>query len=132
SRQRPGTGRLADALRSGDARLREPDGHDEPGSCSLRPRHRAPERRSASVEKEPWRFAVPPTAHAYGAELAQLYTDLAFLAANSNLPGREWLATCFAGAAFHHVEDVGNQIHTVQVGIYEFFRAAWVQSKLRE
>src|SRR5437870_8967334 len=84
------------------------------------------------LKKEPWRFAVPPTAHAYGAELAQLYTDLALLAASSNLPGREWLATCFAGAAFHHVEDVGNQIHTVQVGIYEFFRDAWFQSKLRD
>jgi hypothetical protein len=84
------------------------------------------------LKKEPWRFAIPPTAHAYGAELAQLYTDLALLAASSNLPSREWLATCFAGAAFHHIEDVGNQIHTVQVGIYEFFRDAWFQSKLRD
>ena len=84
------------------------------------------------LKKEPWRFAVPPTAHAYGAELAQLYTDLAFLAANSQLPSSEWLAACFAGAAFHHIEDVGNQIHTVQVGIYEFFRDAWFQSKLRD
>jgi hypothetical protein len=86
----------------------------------------------AVLKKEPWRFAVPPTAHAYGAELAQLYTDLALLAAGSDLPSREWLAACFAGAAFHHIEDVGNQIHTVQVGIYEFFRDAWVQSKLRD
>ena len=30
----------------------------------------------AVLEKEPWRFAVPPTAHAYGAELAQLYTEI--------------------------------------------------------
>src|SRR5229473_3215603 len=44
----------------------------------------------------------------------------------------DWLAACFAGAAFHHLEDVGNQIHTVQVGIYEFFRDAWMQSKLRD
>jgi hypothetical protein len=84
------------------------------------------------LKKEPWRFAVPPTAHAYGAEFAQLYTDLALLAAASDLPSREWLAACFAGAAFHHIEDVGNQIHTVQVGIYEFFRDAWLQSKLRD
>ncbi|HWE24807.1 MAG TPA: hypothetical protein VG496_12795 [Myxococcales bacterium] len=84
------------------------------------------------LKKEPWRFAVPPTAHAYGAEFAQLYTDLALLAATSNLPSRDWLAACFAGAAFHHIEDVGNQIHTVQVGIYQFFRDAWFQSKLRD
>jgi hypothetical protein len=84
------------------------------------------------LKKEPWRFAVPATAHAYGAEFAQLYTDLALLAAASDLPSREWLAACFAGAAFHHIEDVGNQIHTVQVGIYEFFRDAWLQSKLRD
>jgi hypothetical protein len=86
----------------------------------------------AVLKTEPWRFAVPPTAHAYGAEMAQLYTDLALLAATSDLPSREWLAACFAGAAFHHVEDVANQIHTVQVGIYEFFRDAWLQSKLRD
>ena len=84
------------------------------------------------MKTEPWRFAVPPTAHAWGAELAQLYTDLALLAAGSDLPSRDWLAACFAGAAFHHLEDVGNQIHTVQVGIYEFFRDAWMQSKMRD
>jgi hypothetical protein len=84
------------------------------------------------LKKEPWRFAVPKSAHAYGAELAQLYTDLSLLAATSDLPSRDWLAACFAGAAFHHIEDVGNQIHTVQVGIYEFFRDAWFQSKLRD
>ncbi len=86
----------------------------------------------AVLKKEPWRFAVPPTAHAYGAELAQLYTDLSLLAAASDLPSREWLAACFAGAAFHHIEDVANQIHTVQVGIYDFFRDAWLQSRLRD
>ena len=84
------------------------------------------------LKKEPWRFAVPPSAHAYGAEMAQLYTDLALLAESSPLQSREWLAACFAGAAFHHIEDVANQIHTVQVGIYEFFRDAWLQSKLRD
>jgi hypothetical protein len=86
----------------------------------------------AVLKNEPWRFAVPSTAHAYGAELAQLYTDLSLLAAGSDLASREWLAACFAGAAFHHLEDVGNQIHTVQVGVYEFFRDALLQSKLRD
>jgi hypothetical protein len=84
------------------------------------------------LKTEPWRFAIPPAAHAYGAELAQLYTDLSLLAAASDLPSRDWLSACFAGAAFHHIEDVGNQIHTVQVGIYQFFRDAWFQSKLRD
>src|SRR5216684_1107873 len=37
----------------------------------------------AVLKKEPWRFAVPPTAHAYGAELAQLYTNLSLLAAGA-------------------------------------------------
>jgi hypothetical protein len=81
------------------------------------------------LKKDPRRFAVPPTAHAYGAELAQLYTDLAALALES---GSDWLAATFAGAAFHHIEDVCNQIHTVQVGIYEFFESAFLQSKWRD
>jgi hypothetical protein len=84
------------------------------------------------LKKEPWRFAVPPTAHAVGADFAQLYTDLALLSATSGLPSRDWLAASFAGAAFHHIEDVANQIHTVQVGIYDFFRDAWLQSKIRD
>jgi hypothetical protein len=78
------------------------------------------------LKKDPRRFAVPPTAHAYGREFAQLYTDLAGLAEN------EALSATFAGAAFHHIEDVCNQIHTVQVGIYEFFESAFLQSKLRD
>ena len=84
------------------------------------------------LKKDPAHFAVPPTAHAYGAEFAQLYTDLALLAANSGLAGGPWLSATFAGAAFHHLEDVANQIHTVQVGIYEFFESAFLQSKLRD
>ena len=84
------------------------------------------------LKKDPAHFAVPPTAHAYGTELAQLYTDLALLAAKSGLAGGPWLSATFAGAAFHHLEDVANQIHTVQVGIYEFFESAFLQSKLRD
>ena len=86
----------------------------------------------AVLKSDPRRFAVPPTVHAYGADFAQLYTDLALLAAHSDLPSRQWLAMAFAGSAFHHIEDVANQIHTVQVGIYEFFEAAFVQSKVRD
>ena len=84
------------------------------------------------LKKEPWRFAVPPTAHAYGPEFVRIYTDLARLASGSGLPSAKWLEATFAGAAFHHLEDVCNQIHTVQVGIYEFFQSAFLQSKLRD
>src|ERR1700682_127041 len=84
------------------------------------------------LEKEPWRFAIPPTAHATGAELVQIYTDLAALAAASGLPSAAWLQAAFAGAAFHHLQDVCNQIHTVQVGIHEFLQTAFLQSKLRD
>src|SRR5947199_1031436 len=55
------------------------------------------------LKKDPRRFAVPKSAHAWGAELAEIYTDLALLASRSDVPGREWLAACFAGAAFHHI-----------------------------
>jgi hypothetical protein len=84
------------------------------------------------LKKDPAHFAVPPTAHAYGAELAQLYTDLALLAGGSGLPSAQWISAIFAGAALHHLQDVANQIHTVQVGIYEFFESAFIQSKLRD
>jgi hypothetical protein len=75
---------------------------------------------------DPRRFAVPPTVHTFGADFAASYTALALLAAR--LPGGERLALTHAGAAAHHIEDVANQIHTVQVGIYEFFVDAKLQS----
>jgi hypothetical protein len=84
------------------------------------------------LKKEPWRFAVPATAHAYGPEFVRIYSELAELAGASGLPSGPWLQAAFAGAAFHHLEDLCNQIHTVQVGIYEFFEAAFIQSKLRD
>ena len=86
----------------------------------------------AVLKSEPWRFAVPPTAHAYGPEFVHIYTDLSALAAGSGLPSAAWLSATFAGAAFHHLEDLCNQIHTVQVGTYQFFREAFIQSKLRD
>jgi hypothetical protein len=84
------------------------------------------------LKKDPRHFAVPADAHTFGADFAQLYTDLALLAADPALPSHGWLSATFAGAALHHVEDLANQIHTVQVGIFEFFEAAWLQSKLRD
>ena len=84
------------------------------------------------LKKDPRHFAVPADVQTFGADFAQLYTDLALLAADPALPAHPWLSATFAGAAFHHVEDLANQIHTVQVGIFEFFEAAWLQSKVRD
>jgi hypothetical protein len=84
------------------------------------------------LRTDPHRFAVPPDAHTFGADFVQIYTDLALVARGSGLRGGDFLEQTFAGAAFHHLEDLANQIHTVQVGIYEFFRAAFVQSQVRD
>lgn len=84
------------------------------------------------LREDPARFAVPPTTRAFGGEFAQLYADLALLARVSDLPARAWLEATFAGASFHHVQDVANQIHTLQVGPFDFFRATFAQSLLRD
>ena len=84
------------------------------------------------LKTDPRRFALPADAQSWGAQFAQTYTDLALIARQSDLPSRAWLTGAFAGGAFHHLEDVSNQIHTIQVGIFEFFEAAFLQSKLRD
>jgi hypothetical protein len=84
------------------------------------------------LKKDPRHFAIPKDIRAFGEDFAQLYADLSLLAEGAGLPSSAWLAAVFAGASFHHLEDVSNQIHTVQVGSYEFFRAAWLQSKRRD
>lgn len=78
------------------------------------------------LKSDPRRFAVPPTVQTFGAAYAEMYTVLAALA--GRLPGGERLALTHAGAAAHHVEDVANQIHAVQVGLYDFF----VDAKLEQ
>jgi hypothetical protein len=78
------------------------------------------------LKSDPRRFAIPPTVHTFGADFAESYSILAALAAR--LPGGQRLALTHAGAAAHHLEDVANQIHTVQVGIYEFFVDAKIES----
>ena len=64
---------------------------------------------------------------ALAADMAQMHTDLAVLAWLWGKPGSRYLALSFAGQSFHFLEDVGNQIHTVQVGAYDFFLAAKIQ-----
>ena len=78
---------------------------------------------SEVLKSDPPRFAV---ASGYpkgkvitlAAEMAQEHIDLAMLAA---LDGQPTLAALYTGQAFHYLEDVCNPIHTVQVGLYDFF-----------
>src|SRR5262249_52429492 len=78
------------------------------------------------LKSDPRRFAKPPTVHTFGADFTESYSGLAALAAR--LPNGQRLALTHAGAAAHHIEDVANQIHTVQVGIYDFFVDATIES----
>lgn len=77
------------------------------------------------LKSEPRRFAVA-TGYPKGpiltlaAEMAQLHLDLALLAILSEEPNPA-LAWLYIGHAFHYLQDVTNQIHTVQVGIFDFF-----------
>lgn len=81
---------------------------------------------------DPAGFAMPKETQAFGGEFAQLYTDLALLASTSGLDRGAWLSATFSGAAFHHIQDTANQIHTLQVGPFVFFRAALWQLVTRE
>lgn len=60
----------------------------------------------------------------FAPERAQAYADLAVLARHLNEMG---LAALYAGNGFHYLGDLGNQIHTIQVGIYRFFVDATLQ-----
>jgi len=82
------------------------------------------------LKRDPRRFAIPPTVHTFGAEMAESYTLLALLAAR--LPAGARLSVVLAGAAAHHIEDTANQIHTVQVGLYDFFVDATLEAYKRE
>jgi hypothetical protein len=79
------------------------------------------------LKTEPRRFAFPPTAKAFAPEFAQLHTDLAIAAATSGTPGGRALSWIWLGAAHHYIEDVANQVHTLQA-IYPFFVDAKLQS----
>ncbi len=83
------------------------------------------------LKAEPRRFASPPNARAFAADFAQVHTDLALAAAATGTPGGRALAWCFLGNAHHYLEDVANQIHTLQA-IYPFFVDAKLQSLKEE
>jgi len=89
----------------------------------------------ATLKTRPWDFAVatglPGPVETYAPDNAQMYTDLAVLAALGGRPRWQALAALWAGNAFHYVADCGNAVHTVQVGIYDVFVDATIRAWIR-
>lgn len=86
----------------------------------------------AVLKSEPRRFAKAAgwpqgPVVTLAAEMAQLHLDLALLAQLSDGPASRELAYYYAGAGFHYLEDVGNQIHTLQIGLFDFFEDAFIE-----
>jgi hypothetical protein len=79
------------------------------------------------LEAEPRRFSVPPDAMTFAPDFAQVHTDLALGAASLGTPGGRQLGWALLGQGEHYLEDVANQLHTVQA-IYPFFVSAKLQS----
>lgn len=61
------------------------------------------------------------------AEMTQIHLDLALLAGLSDAPSSQELGWQFTGEGFHYLSDIGNQIHTVQVGFFGFFKDAFLE-----
>ncbi len=82
----------------------------------------------AVLKERPADFAVPVgfdgPVLTFAPERAQAYGDLAVLARHFDQPA---LAAIYAGNAYHYLADVANQIHTVQVGTYDFFVDATIE-----
>src|SRR5205085_7863023 len=89
----------------------------------------------ATLKHEPWNFAIatgfPGPVETYAPDNAQAYTDLALLASAQGRPAWRTLGAFYAGNAMHYIADVGNAVHTVQVGIYPIFFDATIQAWLR-
>jgi hypothetical protein len=79
------------------------------------------------LEAEPRRFAVPPDALTFAADMVQAHTDLALGAASLGTPGGRQLGWTLLGQGEHYLEDVANQIHTLQA-VYPFFVSAKLES----
>ncbi len=79
------------------------------------------------LKAEPRRWAFPPTAKAFAPDMAQVHTDVALAAATSGAPGGGALGSVWLGASHHYMEDVANQIHTLQA-VYPFFVDAKIES----
>lgn len=72
----------------------------------------------AVLLSDPRHFAIPADLETRVSALAQMYTDLAIAAGVWQQP---CLAVMFEGGFEHYAGDVGNQIHTVQLGPAAFF-----------
>ncbi len=85
----------------------------------------------ATLALAPWNFVAAigfqtDSVESYAEANAQLYTDLSYLAMLGGGSGSEMISTLFAGNAMHYIADVGNQIHTLQAGIKDFYSdATW-------
>jgi hypothetical protein len=71
--------------------------------------------------RKPHLFARPPEQLGSAPEFSESYTELAMIAKLWGGPGAEWLALTFGGHNLHGIEDVGNQIHTTQIGTWKFW-----------
>jgi hypothetical protein len=63
----------------------------------------------------------------YAEANAQMYTDLSYITALGGGSGADMLSALFAGNAMHYIADVGNPIHTLQVGIKDIYTDATMQ-----
>ena len=79
------------------------------------------------LKREPWRWSYAQDPRAFAPHFADVHTDLALCAASLDEPAGEGLAWLIVGQAHHYVEDVANQIHTLQA-IYPFFFDAKLQA----
>jgi hypothetical protein len=79
------------------------------------------------LKRDPRRFSVPPDALTFAADFAQLQTDLALGAASLGTPGGRQLGWALLGQGEHYLEDVANQVHTLQA-VYPFFVSAKLES----
>jgi len=90
----------------------------------------------ATLKSAPWDFAIatgfPGPVETWAADNAQVCSDLAVLATRWDPRAGRTLAAFWAGGAMHYIADVGNAVHTVQVGIYGIFLDATVQAWLRK
>jgi hypothetical protein len=88
------------------------------------------------LRTDPRRFAAPfgwpkGPVKTLAREMTQAHYDLAVLASLWNTPAGRSLGYLYLGQAFHYLQDVGNQIHTVQVGSHDFFVQAKVLTTTR-
>lgn len=82
------------------------------------------------LKTDPKRFAMaigyaPGPILTLASEMNQEHVDLGLIAALSGAPDADSLQWQYTGNGLHYLEDVGNQIHTVQVGLYDFFKDAF-------